>query len=192
MNQKAFTLIELLVVVAIIGILAAVGVVAYNGYTKAAKIKATLHHHSVAVKYIQSVLSLCETGGTHGYTNIKGAWINYTCDNNDGLITPLVQYLILNSGFKNPYRTNVYGAWQGSLLPKGWGQDLEVKYRAMERNGKLSSGFICCHTLGHVSIERSSICKGKCCFLISTAYDVDANGNGIVKMDTVSGDSCTR
>ena len=36
-NNKGFTLIELLVVVAIIGALAAVGVVAYNGYMKAAK-----------------------------------------------------------------------------------------------------------------------------------------------------------
>ena len=36
-KNKGFTLIELLVVVAIIGILASVGVVAYGGYTASAK-----------------------------------------------------------------------------------------------------------------------------------------------------------
>jgi len=51
MNSKAFTLIELLVVVAIIGILAAVGVVAYNGYTGAAKKSAVKANHTIVKKY---------------------------------------------------------------------------------------------------------------------------------------------
>ena len=52
--NKGFTLIELLVVVAIIGILAAVGTVAYQGYTKATQRNATLAQHNKAVKFIYS------------------------------------------------------------------------------------------------------------------------------------------
>ena len=62
MKQKGFTLIELLVVVAIIGILAAVGVVAYNGYTKSAKINAAKSNHKTVVKFIKSELMKCELG----------------------------------------------------------------------------------------------------------------------------------
>ena len=54
MKNKGFTLIELLVVVAIIGILAAVGVVAYSGYTCRAKKSAVKANHKKGVKFIMN------------------------------------------------------------------------------------------------------------------------------------------
>ena len=69
MKQKGFTLIELLVVVAIIGILAAVGVVAYSGYTSGAKKNAVKANHKNVVKYIINETMKCTTGESFAMDN---------------------------------------------------------------------------------------------------------------------------
>ena len=62
MKQKGITLIELLVVVAIIGTLAAVGAVAYNGYTKNAKITAVKNNFQIIEKKLSEVVLMCTSG----------------------------------------------------------------------------------------------------------------------------------
>ena len=67
MRHRAFTLIELLVVVAIIGILAAVGVVAYNGYTSGAKNAVIKSNHQKVLETIKADIAQCYLeGGSNG------------------------------------------------------------------------------------------------------------------------------
>ena len=60
--MKAFTLIELLVVVAIIGILAAVGVTTFTGFQEKAKVSTVKANFKSVVKYITVELMKCELG----------------------------------------------------------------------------------------------------------------------------------
>ena len=62
---KGFTLIELLIVVAIIGILSAIGFVAYGKYTTSAKITATKKQHQTIVNFIKSSYGICALGNNY-------------------------------------------------------------------------------------------------------------------------------
>ena len=69
LKRSGFTLIELLVVVAIIGILAAVGVNTFSGFQEKAKISTVKAIHKNVEKYIRAELFKCDLGDATIFNN---------------------------------------------------------------------------------------------------------------------------
>ena len=112
-TNSAFTLIELLVVVAIIGILAAVGVVAYNGYTAAAKKGATKTIHAQVVKYIAAETKKCDLGETKAMNDAL------TCKNKNANSVKVAAIATGTFTDKNPYTTSELAVRGGSAYESG-------------------------------------------------------------------------
>ena len=94
--------IELLVVVAIIGILAAVGTVAYTGYTKSAKKNAAGSNHAAVVKYVAAELQKCNLE-TEAFKTSAGATMTCTNKSKTDATGPTKAAADALLDFKDPY-----------------------------------------------------------------------------------------
>jgi type IV pilus assembly protein PilA len=122
-NIKGFTLIELLVVVAIIGVLAAVGVTAFQGFTDNAKQQAMKSIHAGVVKKVSAELQKCSIGSStfmNGTNRTNGATYSVACNANSATnAANAYTGLLTTSNDKNPWTTSQFAVNAGNGFTKG-------------------------------------------------------------------------
>src|SRR5882762_1802192 len=123
--QKGFTLIELMIVVAIIGILAAVALPAYQDYTVRAKMSEVILAASACRT---SITEVYQTGGTPPAANDWGCENTTDVDGQTVTLTPMI-------GANPALATNPSAGGNMGTGPNGWrcgstqdGTTLPLKY----------------------------------------------------------------
>ena len=101
--KKGFTLVELLVVVAILGVLAAVGIVSFGGFLGSAKEKATLANHKNVVNFMNAKVIQCSIDENIDLVNESGEQEEFDCGNSGNAMQDAFIHHFRGSGFKNAY-----------------------------------------------------------------------------------------
>ena len=136
---KGFTLIELLVVMAILSILSGAGVVAYNGYTSAAKETATKANHTKIVNNMESEFAKCKLDKSSKIFN------SHSCKSTNQPSTGTINNYVNSLGLKNPYdktqkvaQSNVCTSGSIAITEKETGS-YNVAYASVKKQKKYTS-----------------------------------------------------
>jgi len=123
--QNGFTLMELLIVVAIIGILAAVGLPTYQGYLESAKVNAAKENHARISSLLAAEMTKCSLSPS-GDTSVKlNSNANIPCPQGQAVATSTSIDTYLNATFLPNFRASLitFGGFKNPHSPEDTNAD---------------------------------------------------------------------
>jgi len=143
-KRSAFTLIELLIVVAILGILAAVGIPMYQGYQDSAKYNATRSNFSNASSFIAAELTKCGISDTMSLKQAENSGSSKLspCQLTSAQLAPKLVTHFGHDGWKNPYTNEdavITGTPSKGDIKLDGSTDSEIAITSIAKNPKDNS-----------------------------------------------------
>ena len=195
--QKGFSLVELLVVVAIIGVLAGVGIVGYSSYTDSAKKRVSLANYNSVKRFIETELTLLnnniqtKSGAINVFaTNCAGSTAKY-----DSTVTADKKIQLFLNGAVCYFDTAGYGnVFKNPFSPAGVSQvvyNQVVVAATTPIKGSINIAYMVAAdvTGGRSGITAATITDGSGtpATVDHTAVDDDTNGWFIIEYYTADG-----